>query len=659
MSIVPSSTEASVSIVHPLTPLSADEITKAVNSIKAAGKATESTRFVVVTLHEPPKQVVFDWAPGQAVAREAFCVLLEKSTAQTFEVIVNLDTASIRSCELREGVQPAITLDEFFECEEMLKQHPDFIAAVNKRGVTDLDLLMVDPWSAGAYHTDLPEAERRRLVRALTWVRGEAGDNGYARPLQGLMALVDLNKLELVQLEDVGVTPIPPEPGNYAPRFLPKLRPALKDLEIHQPEGPGFSVDGNLIEWQGWSMRVGFTPREGLVIHQVSYDDEGNKRPIFYRASLVDMIVPYGDPAQDHARKNAFDCGEYGIGMLANSLALGCDCLGFIKYFDAHVVNSKGEPVTIKNAICLHEEDYGILWKHVDWRTNETELRRSRRLVVSFISTVGNYEYGFYWYFYLDGNIQYEVKLTGIINTGALPVGEKRKYGSLVAPGLYGPIHQHIFSVRMDMTLDGMHNTAQEVNTYAAPEGEDNPYGNAFYAEAASLTTETARDLSLESARYWKVINPGVKNAVGEPVAYKFMLNENAFPFVSKNSAVRRRAGYMDHHFWVTPFDEKEKYAVGDYPNQRSPEIKDGLPAWIEQGRSTENTNIVCWLTLNAHHVVRPEDFPVMPCSYIGFLMKPTGFFNRNPAIHMPPAPSKHSVEVGSADTAKDGGCCH
>ena len=72
----------------------------------------------------------------------------------------------------------------------------------------------------------------------------------------------------------------------------------------------------------------------------------------------------------------------------------------------------------------MHEEDYGILWKHHDLQGGTTEVRRSRRLVVSFIATVGNYEYGFYWYFYLDGNIQLEVKLTGIVSTMAIEPGD-------------------------------------------------------------------------------------------------------------------------------------------------------------------------------------------------------------------------------------------
>ena len=420
-------------------------------------------------------------------------------------------------------------------------------------------------------------------------------------------------------------------------------------MEVVQPDGPSFAVDGNLVEWLGWSFRVGFTAREGLVLHQIGYSDQGRLRSIVHRASVSEMVVPYSDPHINYARRNAFDVGEYGIGLLSNSLTLGCDCLGVIRYFDAEVVTSRGEIMQIKNAVCLHEEDYGILWKHTDFRTEEVEVRRSRRLVVSSIATVGNYEYGFFWYFYLDGTIQFEIKLTGVANTGAVPPGVGRKYGTEVAPGLYAPIHQHVFSVRLDMALDGAGNEVYEVNTVAEPPGPDNPFANACYAESTLLRSEhaAARRINLESARYWKVVNPNVKNGLGEPVAYRLVPGENAVPFVSPQSSVRRRAGFMDNHFWATAYHPKERYAAGDYPNQRSPEVDDGLPAYVKQDRSLENKSLTIWYTLNHHHVVRPEDWPVMPVGYIGFHLKPFGFFDRNPAINLPPAHSKESRDVG------------
>src|SRR6185436_12491175 len=234
----------------------------------------------------------------------------------------------------------------------------------------------------------------------------------------------------------------------------------------------------------------GFNAREGLTLHHLRYRDKGQDRSILYRASLDEMVVPYGDPGPTQRRKNAFDVGEYGMGMCANSLELGCDCVGLIRYFNANMTNSRGEPLTIKNAICMHEEDYGILWKHTDRRLPTPEVRRSRRLVISSVSTVENYEYGFFWYLYQDGSIQFEVKLTGILSLGALPPGETRRYGQLVAPQVYAPNHQHFFNMRQDFDLDGAANTVYQIDIVPDSPGPDNPFSNAFSAAPTRLQTE-------------------------------------------------------------------------------------------------------------------------------------------------------------------------
>ena len=141
---------------------------------------------------------------------------------------------------------------------------------------------------------------------------------------------------------------------------------------------------------------------------------------MIYRASIPEMVVPYGDPKFRYWQ-TYFDTGEYLVGKFANSLELGCDCLGEIAYLDATVTDDTGQPRIIPNAICIHEEDFGILWKHTDIFNGSAQSRRQRRLVVSFFATVGNYDYGFYWYFYLDGTIECEIKATGVLFTSAQP----------------------------------------------------------------------------------------------------------------------------------------------------------------------------------------------------------------------------------------------
>ncbi|MGD1895698.1 MAG: primary-amine oxidase [Phormidesmis sp.] len=627
-------------VSHPLEPLTPDEMSAAIAIIKEQKNLSTSVRFVSVTQKEPPKETVLSFSSGDAIARKAFIVLLDNATAETYEAVVSLETGQIDTWEYIHNVQPPIMLDEFVECEAAVKANPDFQAAIAKRGITNPDLVMVDPWSAGSY--GIAEEEGVRLSRALCWVRANPTDHGYARPIEGVIPVVDLNKMEVIRVEDYGVVPLPPKDGNYTPEYVKNYRTDLKPLEIVQPEGPSFTVKDHEISWQKWNIRVGFTPREGLVLYDVTYTDGEAVRPIFYRASLAEMTVPYGDPAPHHYRKNAFDVGEYGIGSLANSLTLGCDCLGEIYYFDGFITNSRGDVAKIENAICLHEEDFGILWKHMDWRTEQTEVRRSRRLVISFIATVGNYEYGFYWYFYQDGTIQYEVKLTGVVSTAALMPGEVPKYGTLVAPQLNAPIHQHIFNVRMDMHVDGAQNSVYEVNI-EQEEDSQNPYGNAFYAQSTLLPTEQAAQRLIDpmKGRYWKIVNPNKQNAMGYPTAYKLMPGENTLPMARPDASVTKRATYMTQHLWVTPYNEDENFPAGDYPNQNPGGA--GLPHWTASDRSVENTDIVVWYTFAHSHSPRAEDWPVMPVATIGFMLKPLNFFDENPANDVPPSPAKHA----------------
>jgi primary-amine oxidase len=636
-SIAPSNTQPAL---HPLEPLTPEEVQLAVAIVRAERHLSQQFRFPTVTLNEPPKEVVLSFKPGDPIAREVFLVLLDNETGNTYEAIVDLNQQTVRSWQHIPDVQPNIMADELAECEIAVKAHPEFQAALAKRGITDLALVVVDPWAIG--HFGFANEEGLRLSRCICYLRAVANGNFYSRPIDGLVPIVDLNKLQVLRIEELGIVPVPPEPGEYAPAFIPKFRDDIKPLHITQPEGVSFEVNGHQIHWQKWQMRIGFTPREGLVLYTVSYQDEGKTRPIIYRASMAEMVVPYGDPRPQHYRKNAFDLGERGVGLLANSLKLGCDCLGEIHYFDAVLTDSRGEVAITEKAVCLHEEDYGMLWKHTDWRLDEVEVRRSRRLVLSFVATVDNYEYGFFWYFYQDGTIQYEIKLTGILLCGALG-DDSAKYGTIVAPDLNALNHQHFFNMRLDLDIDGQPNSVYEVNTHAEPMGETNPYGNAFYAASTLLATEQAAQRIVDplAGRYWKIVNPNVHNRLGQPVGYKLIPGDTILPFAHPDSPILKRAGFMTKHLWVTPYHADERYPAGTYPNQHPG--GEGLPKWTQADRAIDNTDVVVWYTFGHHHIPRPEDWPVMPTAYSGFTLKPIGFFAASPALDVPPSQSKHS----------------
>ncbi|MCW2716947.1 MAG: maoI [Pseudonocardia sp.] len=641
--------------IHPLDPLSTDEITTAVSIIRKVRGITDSTRFVSVSALEPSKAELAGGHAGAVPGRTAFAVLYDRATSQTVEAIVSLTRASVESWREIEGVQPGIMLEEFFAAEDVTRADPRWQEAVRKRGVTDFSLAMLDPWATG-YSTETDAG--RRLVRPLTFIRSGPDDNGYARPVEGLLVVVDLDRMTVVDVQDHGVVPLPPQAGNYMPELmtLPGNRPAhtglrddVRPLEITQPKGPSFTVDAREVRWQKWRLRVGFSPREGLVLHTVGYEDRGRLRSVIHRASMSEMYIPYGDPAPTHRFKNVFDEGEYGIGFLLNPLERGCDCLGEIFYFDAVVNDADGNPVTIPNAICLHEEDFGVSWKHTDFRTEKTEVRRSRRLVISCYATVGNYEYGFFWYLYNDGGIEFEVKLTGVISTGAVADGQRPGHGTLVAPNLYGPHHQHFFNVRLDMAVDGHRNSVYEVDSEPLPMGPGNETGNAWQTRKTLLARESdsGRLIDPFKARYWTIVNPEVVGETGEPVGYKLLPGENTVPMAGEGSQTWNRAGFAYKHLWVTAHDDSQRYAAGDYPNQNKGGT-DGLPVYVAADRPIENTDVVVWYTFCAHHVVRPEDWPVMPTSRVGFHLKPVGFFDGNPALDLPPSlPACHSVLGG------------
>jgi primary-amine oxidase len=224
----------------------------------------------------------------------------------------------------------------------------------------------------------------------------------------------------------------------------------------------------------------------------------------------------------------------------------------------------------------------------------------------------------------------------------------------MIAPLLYAPNHQHFFNVRLDFNLDGPRNTVQQIDVVADPAGYDNPFHNAFHAQVVELHSEqnAKSRLNQETMRTWKIVNPSSKNAVGQPVGYKFFPGDNALPLASKEAWWRKRAGFVNHHVWVTPFSEDEKYAAGDYPNQSSG--GDGLEKWTAQDRPIANEDVVFWYTFGHTHIPRPEDFPVMPAAYIGFLLKPNGFFDANPANDLPASPgtAKHCCEHSSVSIA-------
>jgi primary-amine oxidase len=625
-------------MAHPLDMLTGDEIRRAVEVLRATGRVVDGALFAHVVLREPTKDELALWKPGDTIDREVLAVIVPGPGLTLVEAVVSVTDGEVREWRGVEGRRPAILLTEALNAIVTTKEHPEYQAALARRGVVDLEAVQIDPWPAGTFGYECEEG--RRIARCISFLRADATDNGYACPIEGLIVHFDLGANEVIEVIDHGVVPLPANRASFWVEDQAALRTDLKPISISQPDGPSFAVDGNLVRWQKWQFRMSFDPHEGLVLHQVGYeDDDGRVRPVLHRASIAEMVVPYGDAGPLHGWKNAFDAGEWGLGRMTQSLALGCDCVGEVRYVDATLANEQGEPWLIENAICMHEEDYGILWKHVDLFSGRGDVRRSRRLVVSFVSTVGNYDYGFFWYFYLDGNIQLEVKLTGIVSPMAIEPGAQPEFANVVAEGVAAPHHQHLFCARLDLDVDGCVNEVHEVDAEPLPPGPENPWMNAFRARATRLDSEQRAQRQIDPARSrtWRIENPRSRNGLGQPVAYKLVpTTTTPTLFAHADSPIGKRAGFALHNLWVTPYDARERRAAGDYVNQH--EGGDGLARWTAQDRSLVDADVVLWYTFGVTHFVRPEDWPVMPVEYCGFLLTPFGFFDRNPALDVPPA---------------------
>lgn len=634
---------------HPLDPLTAAEIASAREILVAAGLLGETVRVPMLLPDEPTKDELAAWTPGTPFDRRVDVTLMDAATGAVSEVIVSVsrgDVAEVRELDPSQAPygQPQYLFEEYDRAADIVKASPEWRAAMARRGLADrIDLAFCSPLAPGFVGRE--NEVGRRVIRSLTFLRDSEDDIPWAHPVEGLIVHVDLVSNTVIGIEDVGDVPVPAGSGKYTPDAVGPARTSLKPIEIVQPEGPSFAVNGSHVQWENWSLRVDFNAREGLVLHDVRFDD----RPVLTRASVPEMVVPYGDTSNTRFWISYFDAGEYLLGKNANHLELGCDCLGVIRYFDGHVADDHGNPVTIPNVVCMHEEDYGILWKHTEQGPVGSHVRRSRRLVVSYFSTIGNYDYGFYWYFYLDGSIQLEAKATGIVFVGGGHPGSTNPHAPEIAPGVFAPVHQHLFSARLDVAIDGEDNQLVEIDAARIPMGEQNPFGNAFTWTETPLRTEAEaqRVADTSVARVWEVRSASKKNYIGKPTAYHLLPQPTALLMADPASSVAARAAFATKHLWGTAYDHEERWPAGRYPNAHQGGA--GLPAYTGDDRSIDGEDLVLWHTFGLTHIPRPEDWPIMPVDYAGFWFKPYGFLDVNPAMDVP--------ESSQAHQAADGGC--
>ncbi|HKP69602.1 MAG TPA: hypothetical protein VJV05_09990, partial [Pyrinomonadaceae bacterium] len=369
---------------HPLDPLSGTEIDAAAKVLRDSKAFPATGMFSTIQLNEPPKDEVLRFASGGSFRREAFSIILDRERNKTLEAVVDLRTNKLVLWKEIPGVQPLVFSGEYAEVDRLVREDSRWQAAMRKRGITNLDDVAIDGWAVG----QIDPKFTGRLLRGLSYFKGSSA-NYYGRPVEGVVAIVNMNTKKVVEVTDTGVVPISEKSQDFDEASVGELREKPKPMIITQPEGASYKLTGQEIAWQKWRFRYTMHPREGLVLHNVGYDDGGKVRPILYRASLAEMVVPYGDPDSNWGWRAAFDVGEYAVGRLASPLEPKLDAPENAQLIDAVFANDEGKPYTLERAVGLYERDGGILWKHFDTVSGKNESRRARELVLCFVATIG------------------------------------------------------------------------------------------------------------------------------------------------------------------------------------------------------------------------------------------------------------------------------
>ncbi|PSS08945.1 hypothetical protein M430DRAFT_37100 [Amorphotheca resinae ATCC 22711] len=673
------------SLQHPLGPLTAAEISESARLIKGLWPSNTDIQFKSITLREPNKADLTPFLaaehagqPTPNIERRSFVVYYIRNTDKLHEAIVSLSLGKVESnLRLGPNIHSNTDGEEIIRVEQIALEDEGVKAEIAKLQLPEGTVIISDPWIYGSDGVNEGLfTDEKRMFQCFLYIRdpnnsSEADSNHYAMPLSiSPVISAETMKVTRIDILPTGADHTIKEPSPYKVQppneYIPEaqtLRTDLKPLNVVQPEGASFQISnfselGRTVTWQKWSFKVGFNIREGMVLYDVHYAG----RPLFYRLSLSDMSIPYADPRHPFHKKAAFDLGDAGAGIMANNLQLGCDCLGSIHYLSAVLNDDKGEPLDMPNVICIHEQDNGIGWKHTNYRTGRAAVVRNRELVLQSIITVSNYEYILAFQFNQAGEVMYEVRATGILSTQPIDEGISVPWGTVVHPGVLASHHQHIFSLRVDPMIDGPANRVVFDEAHPMPRSDFNPHGVGYSVSQTPITTSGGYDLDFDANRTFKIQNAAVRNPVnGQPVAYKI----HAPPFqkilADKDSFHFKRAEFADHNIYVTSYKDDELYAGGKYTNQSRGGT--GVRSWADRKDNVLDDDIVVWVQFGINHVPRVEDFPVMPCEIIKVSFKPVNFFEKNPALDVPPSVQSFNKSVltsanGEAAVGGAGGAC-
>ncbi|CAN6209762.1 unnamed protein product [Urochloa humidicola] len=655
---------------HPLDPLSAVELAAARAAVLASPLIPDHpVTFHYVGLDEPDKADALSLSHSHTSSSSSssyrrLASVVARAGGDSHELLVDVtstSTPSITSHAIHRGAGfPMFTVEEQAAAGALPPAYPPFVDSLRRRGLAVGDVgcgVFPMGWFGGGSSSS--RSNKARLAKVQCFVTSSSAAatvNFYARPLEGVTLVVDLDRMAIVGYRDRVVVPVPKAEGtDYRadkvvgpPPFTTGPAPGV----VVQPEGSGVHIDGRVVRWANWEFHVGFDMRAGTVISLASVHDAdtGQRRSVLYRGFVSEVFVPYMDPDEEWYFHTFMDAGEYGLGVSTFPLQPGSDCPANAAYMDGYYADADGKPVKANNVICVFERYAGdVAWRHTEVNVpgGLTEVRPDVTLVVRTVVTVGNYDYTLDWEFKTVGSIKCVASLSGILEMKATSYThvdqiskEEDTHGTLLAANTVGVYHDHFITYHLDLDVDGTNNSFVKNTITPKRNTAGTPRRSYWTVHREVAETEADGQVNVNGGGAAPAdllfINPNKRTKVGNDVGYRLIPSgATAVSLLSDDDYPQRRASYTKKQVWVTPYNKSEKWVSGLYAEQSTGD--DGLAVWSARNRKIKDEDIVLWYTMGLHHVPCQEDFPVMPTLSGAFELRPFNFFERNPLITMRP----------------------
>jgi len=623
---------------HPLDTLLAAEYERVVDVLREGGRIDEATIINSIDLKQPDKSFVKQWSPGEEFPRAAIAIVMLGK--QFFRAEVDLAAGELVSWDYSTG-QGMLNGSDMRAVGRVAKADERFIAAMEKRGITDFDKLRCTGLASGNFGT--PEEQKQRNFKVTCNIR-ESQNIPYV-PVAGIVVTVDALSESVIDFVDTGVVPLPQDPWGHSEEQIAE-RWGERDNEAEptvmtQEDGAGFEINGALLTWDIWRMRMGTEDRAGVTLNNVEVRDGDDWRSVLYELYLSEVFVPYSDPDEGWYWRTYMDSGEYGFGDAMTTLTPGIDCPEHATFLNTPSPNIDGTVEDRVATVCIFERTIG----DPIWRRRGAG-RAATDLVIRYAAAVGNYDYLMDYVFKQDGSIKAMVGAVGIDAVKAVkatdmesPTAEEdTRFGTLIRPNIVAANHTHFFNFRIDFDIDGEKNSFMKAKMVPTKVVGDVPRTSIWTVqrEFPEREKEAVTKIHTATPAYLVAYNPNVKNTLKQNPGYVLLPGGSvAHSLLDVSDMPVKRNDYVDNQYWVTPHDPRERYAGGEFAVQS--DGTDTLGKWVNANRPISNTDIVSWYTVGFHHIPRSEDWPVMPAHWVGFTLAPFNFFERNPSLNVSP----------------------